>query len=575
MALCGYGCGGGGGSSEPTQAAPDRLQAVGQSLATLEETPLDGELSAQLSSAGPLSYAIVTGPQQGTVSVEASSGQFTYTPGPDFFGTDSFTFRATDATGRSAEALVQIQVDNVNDAPVLDNIPDLGNSAYAGEVLVAIPARDADDDPLVITATVGDAAIVTASVDAEARSVTLVPRGRGQTTVQVTVSDGQALASTAFTFIVQDVTRSALVPAAQPQSDAVTVANPGTAAIDFELRHNGNLAFTSMDQLVAAIRALPDEIPAEPLERKIWRFVRDNVYHAPAVAEQGWLLGTWPTLNSFGWGFCANVSAVFRQIAEAAGYEARIWELTGHVVPEIRIGTEWHMYDPDLAVYYHKPDGTVASVEELAANPALVSSPHSPIFSPGGNDVVYGPVVTDIYATAGDNRVVAYVSTEPFAGSRITLPAGATLTYPGRWTPDPIGYDGVTPYVIPQFRQARLRLPATHTGPLPLAWVLWDVQGTGRVRARGQEFAAGSSELRSFLAQPGASVTELEVLENSGGLDLVFMINATWYDMSDENRLELTGTDVWALVTGTQALPPENQPPPPLPDHLRKPRPAL
>ncbi|MBL8200269.1 MAG: hypothetical protein JNK40_04785 [Chromatiales bacterium] len=571
MTLCGYGCGGGGGG-EPTLATPEGIEANGQSLTTLEDTPLLGLLSGATSVGGELSYAIVADPLHGTVSLDPDTGDFTYIPAADFFGADSFAFRVVAASGRSAAAVVHIRVDNVNDAPELGSMPAQRNSAYAGQITVAVPAQDVDGDPLQISATVDDEGIVSATVNAEARSLTLIPTGRGQTTVHVTVRDALAAATTSFTFTVSDVTREELVPVAQPELTALTLTNSGGRAIEFELVHNGKSTFSSMDQIIDTIRAMPEEIAAEPLERKIWRFVRDNVYHAPPVAEQNWLLATWPTLNSFGWGLCANVAAVFRQIAEAAGYEARIWELTGHVVPEVRIGDAWHMYDPDLAVYYHNSDGTVASVEELAANAALVSNPISPIFQPGVNAVVYGSVVADIYGTSGDNRVVAYISAEPFAGRRISLPASATLTYPGRWTPDPIGYDGATPYVIQQFRQARLQLPAAHTGPVPLPWVLWDVQGTGRVRALGQEFPAGSSELRTLLSQPGASVRELDVIENAGGLDLIFMINALWYDMSNENRLELTGTDVWAIALGTEALQPANQPPPPVPESLRKPR---
>ncbi|MBI2479920.1 MAG: cadherin-like domain-containing protein, partial [Planctomycetia bacterium] len=54
----------------------------------------------------------------GTVEVQPN-GSFSYIPNADFFGTDSFTFIASDEFGAEAELLVQIAVASVNDPPVV------------------------------------------------------------------------------------------------------------------------------------------------------------------------------------------------------------------------------------------------------------------------------------------------------------------------------------------------------------------------------------------------------------------------------------------------------------------------
>jgi VCBS repeat-containing protein len=56
-----------------------------------------------------LTAAIVSQPTNGTVSL-ASNGSFTYQPTAEFFGTDSFTYRASDATTTSNLATVTITV---------------------------------------------------------------------------------------------------------------------------------------------------------------------------------------------------------------------------------------------------------------------------------------------------------------------------------------------------------------------------------------------------------------------------------------------------------------------------------
>jgi VCBS repeat-containing protein len=56
-----------------------------------------------------LTAELVTGPAHGTLALNAD-GSFTYTPDPDFNGTDSFTYRANDGTAASAPATVTLTV---------------------------------------------------------------------------------------------------------------------------------------------------------------------------------------------------------------------------------------------------------------------------------------------------------------------------------------------------------------------------------------------------------------------------------------------------------------------------------
>jgi VCBS repeat-containing protein len=64
-----------------------------------------------------LSAIKVSDPAHGTVTVNAN-GSFTYTPHANFFGTDTFTYKATDGLFDSNVATVTITVNPVNDPPV-------------------------------------------------------------------------------------------------------------------------------------------------------------------------------------------------------------------------------------------------------------------------------------------------------------------------------------------------------------------------------------------------------------------------------------------------------------------------
>jgi len=81
-------------------------------VATRESYVLDEDTSLTVVAAGgvlgndsdvegaPLSAALVNGPAHGTLTL-AAHGAFSYSPEPNFNGTDSFTYRASDGPSRS------------------------------------------------------------------------------------------------------------------------------------------------------------------------------------------------------------------------------------------------------------------------------------------------------------------------------------------------------------------------------------------------------------------------------------------------------------------------------------------
>ena len=87
-----------------------------QSVTTDEDTPLVITLTATDVDGDLLSYSVVTSPAHGSLS--GSAPNLTYTPSPDYNGSDSFTFRVSDDMVSSNIAAVSIAVDPVNDAPV-------------------------------------------------------------------------------------------------------------------------------------------------------------------------------------------------------------------------------------------------------------------------------------------------------------------------------------------------------------------------------------------------------------------------------------------------------------------------
>ena len=68
-----------------------------------------GVLNNDYSPDGILTASLVSGPAHGTLTLNPD-GHFTYTPEPNYYGPDSFTYRAKDGTGLSADAAVSLTV---------------------------------------------------------------------------------------------------------------------------------------------------------------------------------------------------------------------------------------------------------------------------------------------------------------------------------------------------------------------------------------------------------------------------------------------------------------------------------
>ncbi|MDD9900385.1 MAG: Ig-like domain-containing protein [Alphaproteobacteria bacterium] len=93
----------------------------------------------------------------GSTVVLAANGSFTYTPAPDFHGTDSFTYTALDPFGGQSMGVANLTISSVADAPVAqdDHFDGTEGIAVMGNVLADNsngPDYDGDGDALTVQA---------------------------------------------------------------------------------------------------------------------------------------------------------------------------------------------------------------------------------------------------------------------------------------------------------------------------------------------------------------------------------------------------------------------------------------
>jgi Ca2+-binding RTX toxin-like protein len=129
------------------------IVANDQTVVTNEDTPQPITLTAVSQGTDPLTFILTSLPSRGILS--GSAPDLVYTPNVNFFGTDSFTFVASDGTLDSNTATVMITVIPIDDPPaaVDDMVTTNEDNAITIDVMKNDGDIDMNDDTAIISVT--------------------------------------------------------------------------------------------------------------------------------------------------------------------------------------------------------------------------------------------------------------------------------------------------------------------------------------------------------------------------------------------------------------------------------------
>lgn len=123
----------------------DRPTATVAEVRGVEDKPALGQIKGQDADRDPLTFAVGKAPTRGSVTVDASSGRFTYTPDADQHGTVSFALRVSDGTV-DVDVPVTVIVEPVNDAPTATD--DEESTREDVPLQAKLAGQDPDKDPI-------------------------------------------------------------------------------------------------------------------------------------------------------------------------------------------------------------------------------------------------------------------------------------------------------------------------------------------------------------------------------------------------------------------------------------------
>ncbi len=165
-------------------------------IATQEDVEVSGQVTATDADGDVLAYTVHQGPAHGSLALDTATGAYTYTPGANYSGADSFQVAVTDPAGLSVMQTVSVGVTAVNDAPEAAAIASLTTEEDVS-VSGQVTANDVDGDALSFTASQGPAH-GTLTLNSATGAYTYTPGANynGADSFEVTVADGQGGSTT-------------------------------------------------------------------------------------------------------------------------------------------------------------------------------------------------------------------------------------------------------------------------------------------------------------------------------------------------------------------------------------------
>lgn len=205
-----------------------------------EDTAILGQVAGTDFDSQALTFAIVSGPAHGQVTM-APNGSFSYQPGLNYNGADSFTFKANDSMADSPAATVSLTVHPVNDAPVAlaqavstpDSIP----------LAITLTGTDIEQDPLSFVLLTSPAH---GSLSGSPPNITYTshPGYSGPDSFTFRVDDGQlpsspATVSIAVSPVLADIQQHPLAQKVSQEDDVTfTVTAVGTLPMNLQWLHD-------------------------------------------------------------------------------------------------------------------------------------------------------------------------------------------------------------------------------------------------------------------------------------------------------------------------------------------------
>ncbi len=313
--------------------------------------------------------------------------------------------------------------------------------------------------------------------------------------------------------------------------------------------------FATMNNVVEAIHVSPNEFPDESLQRKAWRFVVDHYdYQIPFSAEY-FARKPLIMLNSIGSGFAGDHAYLLYKVWRSLGFEARIWELNGHDIAEVKSDKGWEMYDSAYKIYYLNEEGDVAGVRELINNTTLITNPklqYIPLYPVNFLEMYsfvfrHSTRLAEIYGTTEDNVKTTWLKEiNTYDQIYFNLPSKGELSFPIKNEVEiklhnEYGHNKI----YSNFLKLSLREP--WEGELSQPLLLAAVAGKGVMEIDSTEIRLELNPKKIVADDLIQFPQQLKINNDQSNVELYYLINEHIFNLNTKNLIEIEGSNVEGL----------------------------
>jgi hypothetical protein len=265
--------------------------------------------------------------------------------------------------------------------------------------------------------------------------------------------------------------------------------------------------------------------------RKAWYFMLSYTWSARVpLSKRGKITNGLEFFNSIGWGYCGTKSQMLSWLWSLMGYQSRVVDLGGHIVPEVFVKDHWEVWDPTYHVMYPGKDGVPMGVDSLAVHPELIYSPNEPLGIKKNfwmRMTGYSRKVAELYASRENNRVLEMEVALSSASNPLVfeLPAHSQMVFPV-YSGIPLWSDfGKEIKRLYDYAECAVYLEKGNLGVVRFPLVLHAVTSDGATIQTSQKRIVLNSQNNGFVTVGATAENEVEIIENTHGVWLYYLVN--------------------------------------------------